>query len=67
MSAPSNVKFYDGKDGKLWFHLDRPSSAGSPAIDYVWDGHATLRQISEYKGAYEAYLKAKKKEEDKEK
>lgn len=56
------VYFYE-LDGALFFHLDKPSIAGAPAIPFTWDGVATETQKNFYKREYEHFLKEKEAKE----
>lgn len=56
-------KFFE-KDGVVYFHLERASAAGSPAIPFVFEGPATDKHKSEYKAAWKAFTKEKEVEKD---
>lgn len=59
----ANVYFFD-KEGELWFHLDKPSTADTAAQPFVFEGPATERHKIEYEGALKAFLKASSEVEE---
>jgi len=53
-----NAHFYE-KDGKVWFHLDRPSIADRDAKPFEFDGLAEATHKERYPSQWKDFQKSK--------
>lgn len=56
--AKAEIYFYE-KDGFIWFHLKKPSTACANAIPFEFDGPATASHIRNYEGHYRKFIRSR--------